>query len=81
MKKVLVALAALVAVLGNSLATEEAKPLRVAVFVGSGARNVGAFRWLQITTYAKDMESILVDGEAVRNGALDGADVLVMPGG
>ena len=81
MKKVLVALAALVAVLGNSLATEEAKPLRVAVFVGSGARNVGAFRWLQITTCAKDMEPILVDGEAVRNGALDGADVLVMPGG
>ena len=81
MKKYLVAFAAVVAVLGNSLAIEEAKPLRVAVFVGSGARNVGAFRWLQITTYAKDMESIPVDGAAIRNGALDGADVLVMPGG
>ena len=57
------------------------KPLRVAVFIGKGARNVGAFRWLQLTTCAKDMESIPVDGAAVRNGALDGADVLVMPGG
>ena len=81
MKKILVAFAAVFAVLGNSLAAEAAKPLRVAVFVGSGARNVGAFRWLQITTCAKDMESIPVDGASVRNGALDGADVLVMPGG
>jgi len=60
---------------------EAEKPLRVAVFVGSGARNVGVFRWLQITTCAKDMEPVFVDGAAVRNGALDGADVFVMPGG
>ena len=81
MKKVLFAFAAVVALWGSSLAAEAEKPLRVAVFVGSGARNVGAFRWLQITTCAKDMASIPVDGAAVRNGALDGADVLVMPGG
>ena len=81
MKKVLFAFAAVVALWGSSLAAEAEKPLRVAVFVGSGARNVGAFRWLQITTCAKDMASIPVDGAAVRNGALDVADVLVMPGG
>ena len=81
MKKILVAFAAVVAVWGSSLANEEVKPLRVAVFVGSGARNVGAFRWLQITTCAKDMEPVFVDGASVRNGALDDADVLVIPGG
>ncbi len=58
-----------------------AAPLRIAVYVGDGARNVGAFRWLEITTRAKNCTSTLVDGEAVRNGALDDVDVLVMPGG
>ena len=57
------------------------KPLRIAVYVGDGARNVGAFRWLEITARAKDCTSVPVDGEAVRGGALDNVDVLVMPGG
>ncbi len=77
----LVAVVAVVAFQGCTTAPEAEKPLRVAVFVGAGARNVGAFRWLQITTFAKDMESIPVDGASIRNGALDGVDVLVMPGG
>ena len=57
------------------------KPLRIAVYVGDGARNVGAFRWLEITARAKNCTSVPVDGEAVRGGALDNVDVLVMPGG
>ena len=57
------------------------KPLRVAVFVGKGARNCGVFRWLEITTRMKGAVATPVDGEAVRAGALDAADVLVMPGG
>ena len=77
----MVAVVAVVAFQGCTTAPEAEKPLRVAVFVGAGARNVGAFRWLQITTFAKDMESIPVDGASIRNGALDGVDVLVMPGG
>ena len=72
---------AVAAVQGCTTAPEAEKPLRVAVFVGAGARNSGAFRWLQITTCAKDMESIPVDGASIRNGALDDVDVLVMPGG
>ncbi|MBO7684704.1 MAG: hypothetical protein J6T51_08275, partial [Kiritimatiellae bacterium] len=58
-----------------------AAPLRVAVFVGNGARSVGAFRWLEIATMAGNVVATPVDGEAVRRGALDAADVLVMPGG
>lgn len=57
------------------------KPLRVAVFVDKGARNIGSFRWLEITTRMKGAVSTPVDGEAVRAGALDAVDVLVMPGG
>ncbi len=57
------------------------KPLRVAVFVGGGARNIGAFRWLELTARAKNVVATPVDGDAVRGGALDSADVLVMPGG
>ena len=57
------------------------KPLRVAVFVGNGARNCGVFRWLELTTRSKEMEAYPVDGDTVRSGALDSADILVMPGG
>ena len=58
-----------------------AKSVDIAVFVGNGARNIGAFRWIEIATRAKGCTATLVDGEAVRNGALDKADVLVVPGG
>ncbi len=56
-------------------------PLRVAVYVDKGARNIGAFRWLELTARAKNVVATPIDGEAVRRGALDAADVLVMPGG
>lgn len=54
---------------------------RVAVFVDRGARNIGAFRWIEIVSLAQDAEFLPVDGEAIRAGALDRADVLVVPGG
>ena len=85
MKTTLVAVAALAALAGcvglSSECGNHGPPLRVAVFVGSGARNVGAFRWAEILSRARDVVAIPVDGEAVRGGALDDADVLVMPGG
>ena len=69
----------------GATATNEAakveKPLRVAVFVDDGARNIGAFRWIEITTMAENVIATPVDGAAVRAGVLDAADVLVMPGG
>jgi len=57
------------------------KELKIAVFTGNGARNAGAFRWLEIATMAKNAEAVPVDGAAVRAGALDGVDFLIMPGG
>ncbi|MBO4287944.1 MAG: hypothetical protein J5985_07265 [Kiritimatiellae bacterium] len=65
----------------NGIDTAAEKPLRVAVFVDSGARNSGVFRWLEITARAKGVVATPIDGAAVRDGALDAADVLVMPGG
>ena len=56
-------------------------PVRAAVYVGPGARGVGAFRWMQLMDQAEGVEAQFVDGEAIRNGALQGADILVMPGG
>ena len=66
---------------GEASGGTDAKPLRVAVYVGKGARNIGAYRWLEITARAKGVAATPVDGEAVRGGALDDADVLVVPGG
>ena len=59
----------------------KAAPLRIAVYVDKGARNLGVFHWLEITSRASNAVMTPVDGEAVRAGALDSADVLVMPGG
>ena len=89
MKKIGMAILLLACALGMDAFTQavhgpdvgRTAPLRIAVYVGDGARNVGAFRWLEITTRAKNCTSTPVDGEAVRNGALDDVDVLVMPGG
>ena len=54
---------------------------KIAVFVGNGARSVGAFRWVEIATMAENVEATPVDGAAIRAGALDGMDVIIMPGG
>jgi len=56
-------------------------PVRVAVFAGPGARGVGMFRWTQLMDQAPELEATYVDGAAIRAGALERADMLVMPGG
>lgn len=56
-------------------------PVKIAVFTGNGARNVGAFRWNELVSSSKDVEACFLDGKAIREGGLDGVDVLVMPGG
>ena len=85
MKKIVVVLvaaaSAFVGCLGPDSGVDSQKPLKVAVFVDNGARNIGSFRWLEIATRAKNVVATPVDGEAVRNGALDSADVFIMPGG
>ena len=55
--------------------------VRVAVYVDRGSFAVGPYRHLEIASGAEDFEAFPVDAEMIRRGALDGADVLVMPGG
>ncbi|MBO7207737.1 MAG: hypothetical protein J6W10_09030, partial [Kiritimatiellae bacterium] len=77
----LFALSLLAVNVGFAEVAAKASPLRIAVFVGAGARNIGAFRWLEITARAENVIAIPVDGKSVREGGLDSMDVLVMPGG
>ncbi len=46
-----------------------AAPLKVAVFVGSGARNVGAFRWLELATMAEGVETAKLLQTLMRKGS------------
>ena len=62
-------------------AVSNGAPVRVAVYVGPGARGVGMFRWMQITDQAAEIDARYVDALAIRNGALNTVDLLVMPGG
>jgi len=62
-------------------ANTNSAPLRIAVFTGSGVRGVGMYRWLEIASTAENAVATPVDGESIRAGALDDADLLIMPGG
>ena len=89
MKRPAIVLAAVAALAGcagtdakrDTIAATENGPVRVAVYVDKGARGTGAFRWLELTTRAKDVIVTPVNSAAIRANALDTADVLVMPGG
>lgn len=58
-----------------------ADPVRTAVFVGDGPRGRGCVEWLRLIAGSPELDLKLVDAKMVRQGALDDADVLVMPGG
>lgn len=66
---------------GFSPSSTTERPLRLAVYVGDGARGIGVFRWLELTALAKGAETVPVDADAIRGGALDGVDTLIVPGG
>jgi len=55
--------------------------IRTAIYVDEGARNNGAYRWLELTACSPQLDAYPVDAAMIRDGALDRADVLVMPGG
>ncbi len=56
-------------------------PIRVAVYVGPGARGMGMFRWMQIMDQAPETVTTYVDGPSISAGALRNVDLIVMPGG
>ena len=62
-------------------ATPQEKPLKVGVYADRGPGGIGAVEWFRLVDESPEMELTLLDGAAVRNGGLDGLDLLVMPGG
>ena len=56
-------------------------PLKVAVYADLGPSGIGAAEWYRIVKDSPDMSLTLVDGAAVRSGALKGHDLFIMPGG
>ena len=73
--------AALSAFCGYSQTSDTSTPVRVAVYVGPGARSVGMFRWVQLVDQAPELKATFIDGASIRNGALRTVDTVVMPGG
>lgn len=55
--------------------------LKVGVYADRGPGGIGAVEWFRLVDESPEMELKLLDGQMVRAGALDGLDVLVMPGG
>ena len=65
----------------TAAASSSQPPLKVAVYADNGPSGIGAVEWFRLVDESPEMELHLVDGKAVRAGALEGLDLLVMPGG
>lgn len=62
-------------------APAEQKKLRTALFVDEGCRGSGVLLWARMLAYSPQIDFTMVNGEDLRNGKLDGIDLLVVPGG
>ena len=54
---------------------------KVAMYVGSGVGGNGVVECLRLVNESPELELHLVDAKGVQSGALDGMDMLLMPGG
>ena len=57
------------------------KPLEVGVYADRGPSGIGAVEWFRLIDESPEMNLRLLDGKMIREGALQGLDLLVMPGG
>ena len=77
-----IVVAAIAIVTGCALFAESAQPqAKVAVYAGAGAGGVGAVECLRLVQESPELELHLVDARDIQSGALDGMDMLLMPGG
>ena len=65
----------------SALFGASAAPAKTAVFMGNGPRGRGCVEWLRLVEASPELELVLVDAGMVRAGALDGVELLVVPGG
>ena len=72
---------AVLAVVVLSAIIVSSKPIEVGVYAGTGPRSNGCVEWFRLVNASPEMNLTLLDGDAVRSGALDKIELLVMPGG
>lgn len=58
-----------------------AEPLKAVLYVDEGCRGNGVIFWAEMLRDSPDVDLKLVSGADIRGGALDGRELLVMPGG
>ena len=62
-------------------AEKPAKRIKAALYLDDGSQGSGVFRWARLLEYSPQLELCFVNGKDIRDGKLDGVDMLVMPGG
>ena len=60
---------------------KESRPVRTGVFAGVGSMGLSSTELIRYVARSPELDLTLVDGEDIRNGALNGLDLLVVPGG
>ena len=57
------------------------RPVRAGVFTGIGSMGLSSTELIRYVARSPELDLTFVDGEDIRNGALNGLDLLVVPGG
>ena len=60
---------------------KESRPVRTGVFAGVGSMGLSSTELIRYVARSPELDLTLIDGEDIRNGALNGLDLLVVPGG
>ena len=60
---------------------KESRPLRAGVFTGVGSMGLSSTELIRYVARSPELDISFVDGEDMRNGALNSLDLFVMPGG
>ena len=58
-----------------------ARPVRAGVFAGVGSMGLSSTELIRYVARSPELDLTLVDGTDIQNGALEGLDLLVVPGG
>ena len=66
---------------GDLFSGTEEKRLKTGFFVDDGSRGGGVFKAARLLYHSPQLDVTLLDGKDIRDGKLDGLDLLVIPGG
>ena len=65
----------------KTLTAPPAKRIKAALYLDRGSAGSGVFHWARLLHYSPQIELSFVSGKDIRDGKLNGLDLLVMPGG